>query len=73
MRILLTGIPSYLQRTIAEVSGTTVVHRPYFDGVMTKKDLMSQVRRIANTGNYLIGEGAAESLRGHDVSYLPFC
>ncbi len=31
MRILLTGIPSYLQRTIADVSGTTVIHRPYFD------------------------------------------
>ncbi len=72
MRILLTGIPSYLQRTIADVSGTTVVHRPYFDGATTKEDLMSQVRRIANTGNYLIGEGAAESLRGHDVTYLPF-
>jgi hypothetical protein len=72
MRILLTGIPSYLQRTIAQVSGTTVVHRPYFDETSTKKDLISQVRRIANTGNYLIGEGAAESLRGHDVTYLPF-
>ncbi|CAN7592061.1 polysaccharide pyruvyl transferase family protein [Pararhizobium sp. LjRoot255] len=72
MRILLTGIPSYLQRTIAQVSGTTVVHRPYFDEASTKKDLISQVRRIANTGNYLIGEGAAESLRGHDVTYLPF-
>ena len=72
MRILLTGIPSYLQRTIAQVSGTTVVHRPYFDEASTKKDLISQIRRIANTGNYLIGEGAAESLRGHDVTYLPF-
>ncbi|URK86611.1 polysaccharide pyruvyl transferase family protein [Rhizobium sp. RCAM05350] len=72
MRILLTGIPSYLQRTIGQVSGTTVVHRPYFEETSTKKDLISQVRRIANTGNYLIGEGAAESLRGHDVTYLPF-
>ncbi len=72
MRILLTGIPSYLQRTIADVSGTTVIHRPYFDQTRTRKDLISQVRRIANTGNYLIGEGAAESLRGHDVTYLPF-
>jgi len=72
MRILLTGIPSYLQRTIGHVSGTTVVHRPYFEQTSTKKDLISQVRRIANTGNYLIGEGAAESLRGHDVTYLPF-
>jgi hypothetical protein len=72
MRILLTGIPSYLQRTIGQVLGTTVVHRPYFEETSTKKDLISQVRRIANTGNYLIGEGAAESLRGHDVTYLPF-
>ncbi|WP_028745182.1 polysaccharide pyruvyl transferase family protein [Rhizobium mesoamericanum] len=72
MRILLTGIPSYLQRTIAEVSGTTVIHRPYFDETRTRKDLLSQVRKIANTGNYLIGEGAAASLRGHDVNYLPF-
>jgi hypothetical protein len=72
MRILLTGIPSYLQRTIADVSGTTVIHRPYFDEIRTKKDLLSQVRKIANTGNYLIGEGAAASLRGHDVTYLPF-
>lgn len=72
MRILLTGIPSYLQRTIAGVSGTTVMHRPSFDETRTKKDLLSQVRRIANTGNYLIGEGAAQSLRGHDVTYLPF-
>ncbi|WP_105436838.1 polysaccharide pyruvyl transferase family protein [Neorhizobium sp. T25_13] len=72
MRILLTGIPSYLQRTIADVSGTTVIHRPYFDETRTKKDLIAQVRKIANTGNYLIGEGAAESLRGHNVTYLPF-
>ena len=50
MRILLTGIPSYLQRTIGQVLGTTVVHRPYFEETSTKKDLISQVRRIANTG-----------------------
>ena len=72
MRILLTGIPSYLQRTIGSVAGMTVHHRPYFDEVTAKKDFLSQVRRIANTGNYLIGEGAAQSLRGHDVTYVPF-
>jgi hypothetical protein len=72
MRILLTGIPSYLQRTVASVSGADVRHRPYFDDVRTKKDLIEQVRKIANTGNYLIGEGAAHSLRQHDVTYVPF-
>ena len=72
MRILLTGIPSYLQRTVAGVSGTQVRHRPYFDDISTKSELIEQVRKIANTGNYLIGEGAAFSLKGHDVTYVPF-
>ncbi|MDW9980920.1 polysaccharide pyruvyl transferase family protein [Sinorhizobium meliloti] len=72
MRILLTGIPSYLQRTVSGVSGAEVRHRPYFDEVRTKKELIEQVKKIANTGNYLIGEGAAHALRGHDVTYLPF-
>ena len=72
MRILLTGIPSYLQRTVASVSGTEVRHRPYFDDIRTKAELIEQVRKIANTGNYLIGEGAAYSLKAHDVTYVPF-
>ncbi|MCR4266041.1 polysaccharide pyruvyl transferase family protein [Nitratireductor sp. ZSWI3] len=72
MRVLLTGIPSYLQRTVAGVSGAQVRHRPYFEEVRTKKDLIDQVRKIANTGNYLIGEGAANSLKAHDVTYVPF-
>ena len=72
MRILLTGIPSYLQRTVASVSGTEVRHRPYFDDIRTKAELIAQVGKIANTGNYLIGEGAAYSLKAHDVTYVPF-
>jgi hypothetical protein len=72
MRIMVTGIPSYLMRTVDSVSGAVVKHRPYFEDVRTKKDLIDQVRKIANTGNYLIGEGAANSVRGHDVTYIPF-
>lgn len=72
MRILLTGIPSYLQRTVSRVSGATVHHKPYFDDIRSKKELIDQVKKIANTGNYLIGEGAAYALRGHDVTYVPF-
>lgn len=72
MRILLTGIPSYLQRTVAGVTGATVRHRPYFDDIRSKKDVIDQVKKIANTGNYLIGEGAGHALRGHDVVYMPF-
>lgn len=49
MRILLTGIPSYLQRTVARVSGATVHHKPYFDDIRSKKDLVDQVKKIANT------------------------
>ncbi|CAM5216683.1 polysaccharide pyruvyl transferase [Bosea thiooxidans] len=72
MRIMVTGIPSYLMRTVESVSGATVRHRPYFEAVRTKNDLIAQVKKIANTGNYLIGEGAAHSVRGHDVTYVPF-
>ncbi|MBA8903965.1 polysaccharide pyruvyl transferase family protein [Phyllobacterium sp. P30BS-XVII] len=72
MRIMITGIPSYLMRTVDSVSGATVKHRPYFENIRTKKDVIDQVKRIANTGNYLIGEGAANSVRGHDVTYIPF-
>jgi hypothetical protein len=72
MRILVTGIPSYLMRTVESVSGATVKHRPYFENVSTKKDIIDQVKKIANTGNYLIGEGAANSVRGHDATYIPF-
>jgi hypothetical protein len=72
MRILLTGIPSYLQRTVSGVSGATVRHRPYFDDILTKKNVIDQVKKIANTGNYLIGEGAGHALQGHDVTYVPF-
>jgi len=72
MRILLTGIPSYLQRTVAGATGATVRHRPYFDDIRSRKDVIDQVKKIANTGNYLIGEGAGHALKGHDVTYLPF-
>ena len=72
MRIMITGIPSYLMRTVDSVSGAAVKHRPYFENVRTKKDVIDQVKKIANTGNYLIGEGAANSVRGHDVTYVPF-
>lgn len=72
MRILLTGIPSYLQRTVASASGATVRHKPYFDDIRSKKDVIDQVKKIANTGNYLIGEGAGHALRDHDVTYVPF-
>jgi hypothetical protein len=72
MRVVLTGIPSYLVRTVENVSGTTVKHKPYFSDVRTKADLIAHVKQIANTGNYLIGEGAAHSLRNHNVTYIPF-
>ncbi|MBB5702797.1 polysaccharide pyruvyl transferase WcaK-like protein [Ochrobactrum daejeonense] len=72
MRIMITGIPSYLMRTVESVSGASVKHRPYFEPIRTKKDVIDQVKKIANTGNYLIGEGAANSVRGHDVTYVPF-
>lgn len=72
MRVLITGIPSYLTRTVESVSGAVVKHRPYFEDVRTKKDLIDQVKKIANTGNYLIGEGAAHSVRRHEVTYIPF-
>jgi hypothetical protein len=49
-----------------------VRHRPYFDDIRTKAELIEQVKKIANTGNYLIGEGAAFSLKAHDVTYVPF-
>lgn len=72
MRIMITGIPSYLMRTVESVSGASVKHRPYFEPIRTKKDVIDQVKKIANTGNYLIGEGAANAVRGHDVTYVPF-
>jgi polysaccharide pyruvyl transferase WcaK-like protein len=72
MRVVVTGIPSYLIRTVEKVLGTTVKHKPYFSDVRTKTDLIKHVKQIANTGNYLIGEGAAHSLRNHDVTYIPF-
>lgn len=72
MRVLLTGIPSYLQRAVSEISGTQVRYRPCFEDVRTRKDLIGEVKKISNTGNYLIGEAAARSLRGHEVTYIPF-
>lgn len=55
MRVVVTGIPSYLIRTVEKVSGTSVKHKPYFSDVRTKTDLINHVKQIANTGNYLIG------------------
>jgi len=72
MRIMITGIPSYLMRTVESATGASVKHRPYFEPIRTKRDVIDQVTKIANTGNYLIGEGAANSVRGHDVTYVPF-
>lgn len=72
MRVIVTGIPSYLLRTVEKVSGTAVKHKPYFNDIKTKTDLISNVKKIANTGNYLIGEGAAHALKNHDVTYIPF-
>ncbi len=72
MRVLLTGIPSYLVRTVARASGAAVVHKPYFEDIRTKQDVTEQVKKIANTGNYLIGEGAAHSVRHQQTTYMPF-
>jgi len=72
MRIMVSGIPSYLMRIVDSCSGTNIKYRPYFEPIRTKKDVITQVNRIANTGNYLIGEGAANSVRGHEVTYVPF-
>jgi hypothetical protein len=68
---MITGIPSYLMRTVESVSGRAS-SIALFEPIRTKKDVIDQVKKIANTGNYLIGEGAANAVRGHDVTYVPF-
>jgi hypothetical protein len=72
MRVLLTGIPSYLMRTVESASGAFVKHRPFFDDIKTKQEVVDQIKKIANTGNYLIGEGAAHCVRHHKTTYVPF-
>jgi hypothetical protein len=72
MRVLVTGIPSYLTRTVESASGVVVKHRPFFEDIRTKQDLIRQAKIIANTGNYLIGEGAAHSVQHHNTTYIPF-
>ena len=69
-RIMVTGIPSSLSKTIARASGTNVYYRESFPDWRKKADFLRHMRGISNTGNFLIGEGAMDALG--EASHMPF-
>ena len=71
-RILMTGMCSTLDRTVYYSDAAGVRCRPFSPVVKTYAEVIAQFKIAANTGNYLISEGAYRAFEGHDVEYIPF-
>ena len=72
MRVAVSGIPSSKMRSI---TGRGADHATLYTETMprvaSEKNLQHEIGRIANTGNYLIGEGARYALAGSDCQFIP--
>ena len=72
-RVAVSGIPSHWVRSL---SGRTKDFRPAYaelsPRVSTAGNVKHELRRIQNTGNYLIGEGVRRALQGVDFQHFPF-
>ena len=71
-RVLLTGIPSYVNRFGQQSDGLHRILRSRLPLPRSKPELVAETKAIANTGNYLIGDGALSAFRRAEVTYVPF-
>lgn len=70
-RVMMTGMPGYLHRTVLEARGTSVAHRELLAECESKDAFMTTLKAISNTGNYMIGEGALRCLPER-TTHMPF-
>jgi hypothetical protein len=71
-RILMTGMCSVQDRLAYHADKHRVFYRPFPEPVTTADEYLSQFRMAANTGNYLITEGAYRAFAGDEITYVPF-
>jgi hypothetical protein len=72
MRVAITGIPASQMRNVCGYSqDLRTLYREVTPRLHSEDNIRHEVSRIANTGNYLIGEGARYALIGNDVQFIP--
>jgi hypothetical protein len=71
-RIMMTGMCSVQDRCAYHADKRRIHYRPFPQPVRSTKDFLEQFRVAANTGNYLITEGAYRSFPEDEVTYVPF-
>jgi hypothetical protein len=72
VRVAVSGIPNHWHRAITGSQFPATIYREMFPEVKTKRDINSQLGKISNTGNYLIGEGVARALSTCQQQHIPF-
>jgi hypothetical protein len=71
-RVLLTGIPSYVNRFGQRTDGLRSALRGQLPRPRCKPELVAETKAIGNTGNYVIGDGALGAFPRAEVTYVPF-
>jgi|GEM_PF-6977805 len=68
----MTGMCGIQDRYACGADTQRVFYSPFAPKTKSHAQLIKQFEMAANTGNYLIGEGAYNALSQHSVTYLPF-
>src|SRR4051812_7559828 len=72
MRVAFSGIPSSKMRNITgRGANCATLYAEATPRVASERNLRHEIARIANTGNYLIGEGARYAVTGCETQYIP--
>ena len=71
-RIMMTGMCSVQDRLAYHSDSRRVFYRPFFPAIRSYDQFINEFKIAANTGNYLITEGAYRAFEGHDIDYIPF-
>jgi hypothetical protein len=71
-KLAVSGIPAHWMRNIAgQSSDFKTLYNEVPPRVSLKKHVDHEVSRIANTGNYLIGEGVRYAFGGSSIQHIP--
>jgi hypothetical protein len=72
MKVAITGIPASQMRNVCGYSSDLrTLYREVTPRLHSEDNIRHEVSRIANTGNYLIGEGARYALIGNEMQFIP--
>jgi hypothetical protein len=71
-KIAISGIPSHWHRTITGANNFATCYRESTLEVRTAAHLEHELKKISNTGNYLIGEGVRAALGDQHLQYVAF-